>query len=402
MTLDFQRKIDSVVGSFLIGVFRVPAMVLGSLLRRNHDARVQKELVILKIRGGGSLFMALPSLLALRRAHPGVRMILICSNSVEPFARMLNCFDEFVTVNVSGLIPLLTSSLRALARCWRCDTVADLEIHSKMTTLFCLFLCARNRLGFYMAWDRWKNGLTTHALFFNESSPVYESYEHVAVTLGAQPASMVDASRHLRQGLGLPADPAHAAGATDNITPAEICLAPYTTELGREREFSATEWGKVLTARYAGVSTPVRVRLLGGPAEVPRAPEFVDALRRALPANFEVANDVGTMKLADVARFMDRVGTLYSIDGGLNHIARLLRVQIVSYWGPTDPYLRLKPIEGWTEQVYYQKIFCSPCVHVVTHPPCKGDNLCMKQHLGLPVGDILSRGWLVAKGRIGD
>ena len=52
-----------------------------------------------------------------------------------------------------------------------------------------------------------------------------------------------------------------------------------------------------------------------------------------------------------------------------------------SYWGPTDPKTRLNLLENPNEFVFYSKIACSPCVHLIDIPPCNGNNICMKQHI---------------------
>ena len=72
----------------------------------------------------------------------------------------------------------------------------------------------------------------------------------------------------------------------------------------------------------------------------------------------------------------------YSIDSGLLHIARLVGVETVSFWGPTDPATLLLPkLDGVTEEVNYSRIACSPCVHLTEIPPCRGNNICMRAHL---------------------
>ena len=60
------------------------------------------------------------------------------------------------------------------------------------------------------------------------------------------------------------------------------------------------------------------------------------------------------------------------------HAARLLRVPCASFWGPTAPATRLRPVAGLDEVVHYRPPVCSPCVHVAETPPCQGDNVCMR------------------------
>jgi ADP-heptose:LPS heptosyltransferase len=68
---------------------------------------------------------------------------------------------------------------------------------------------------------------------------------------------------------------------------------------------------------------------------------------------------------------------IWAVDSGLLHIARLLGIASRSFWGPTMPSQRLRPIEGLREQVRYRPFICSPCVQAAGRPPCGGYNLCM-------------------------
>jgi hypothetical protein len=42
---------------------------------------------------------------------------------------------------------------------------ADFEVHSRLTMVFCLLTCARNRAGFYIMASFWRRNLSTHLLF---------------------------------------------------------------------------------------------------------------------------------------------------------------------------------------------------------------------------------------------
>src|SRR3954463_6265995 len=114
MQLRTQRSIDNYVGRLLIAALRPMAMVLGAILRRDHAIRVDKEVVWIKMLGGGSLLLAMPMLLGFRRAHPDTRMVLITTTSVKPFADLIGVFDEYRIIRMDGAASLVQSGLRAL------------------------------------------------------------------------------------------------------------------------------------------------------------------------------------------------------------------------------------------------------------------------------------------------
>ena len=78
-------------------------MLLGALLRRDHELTVGDEVVWVKMLGGGSLVLAMPMLLGLRRAHPNVRMVLVTTPAVKPFAELLGVFDEYRVIDTSSV-----------------------------------------------------------------------------------------------------------------------------------------------------------------------------------------------------------------------------------------------------------------------------------------------------------
>src|SRR3954463_16019363 len=130
MQLRTQRSIDNYVGRLLIAALRPMAMVLGAILRRDHAIRVDREVVWVKMLGGGSLLLAMPMLLGFRRAYPNTRLVLITTPSVKPFAELAGLFDEYRVIEMKG-IALLTSGFRAWAKTFRADCIIDLEVHSR-------------------------------------------------------------------------------------------------------------------------------------------------------------------------------------------------------------------------------------------------------------------------------
>jgi hypothetical protein len=46
------------------------------------------------------------------------------------------------------------------------------------------------------------------------------------------------------------------------------------------------------------------------------------------------------------------------------------------------------------ETIHYRKTLCSPCIHLVSVPPCHGDNRCMKWLFASPEECRDDEGWL--------
>src|SRR4051812_10365912 len=130
MHLRTQRSIDNYVGRLLIAALRPMAMVLGAILRRDHRLRVDREVVWMKMLGGGSLLLGMPMLLGFRRAHPNTRMVLVTTSGVKPFADLIGVFDEYRIIDVSSASAVAESGGKALLQTFRTDCIVDLEVHS--------------------------------------------------------------------------------------------------------------------------------------------------------------------------------------------------------------------------------------------------------------------------------
>ena len=364
MKLRTKQRIDWVLGGALIAVLRPATLLLGRLLQRNHALFVGGSIAVVKMLGGGSLVIALPALLGLRERHPATVLTLVCTPAVEPFARTLRIFDRLVVIDDRGPLRLLATALAAWWRLFRTDTVLDLEVYSRLSTVFTTLTCARNRLGFYLESAFWRRGLHTHLIFWNRFSGSYWFYEKLAEQLGGQPASPEHCGDHLRA--GLPKSPERGERTT-------VCVGAACSEMGRERMLAPEHWRAVL----AGEERALRLVFLGAGSDREDSERIIAALREALPQH-EYENRCGELALPESLAVLAAADEFWGIDSGLLHYARLLRVRCRSWWGPTHPETRLRPINGLDERVVYRKVPCSPCIHLAETPPCGGNNVCIR------------------------
>lgn len=370
MTLQQKQRLDFHLGRLLIVLLKPLVMLAGLLLRRDHDLAPRQRIVVIKPMGGGSLVLAFPALLGLRQRYPTVRMTLVCTPATKPFGELLAVFDDLVVIEDGGLGRLVASGFRALLCCWGADTVIDFEVHSRLTTVFAACTAARNRLGFYIETAFWRRGLATHLFFFNRAAPSWRFYDQIAVSLGAAPADTAQCRTWLatRCALALP---------VPSSAPARrLALACFCSDLSAERMLTAEQWAGLIATALPEVE---EVTLFGGPGDRERAESFTAVLAARLP-RARVANACGAHSLDASIRALVTCDQLWSIDTGLLHIARLMGLPSVSFWGPTDPATLLRPIEGLVEHQHYARISCSPCVHLTEIPPCQGRNICMHIH----------------------
>jgi ADP-heptose:LPS heptosyltransferase len=372
MNLRRRLILDYYFGGLLHVLLKGPTILLGKILHRNHHLSHCSDVTIMKILGGGSLAIAYPALLALKRSGRIRRLRLLTSPGVRPFGETLGLFDEIIVIRDNSLWATAIDSLSAIRKLFHCDAIVDLEIHSRLTTVFALLTCAVNRVGFYTAISFWRKGISTHLLFCNISNGIYDNYDQLAALFGAELPTFAECSTAFRAALGL-----SAPSQTGTPRP-RIGVAPCCSGLSSERTLLPKEWVEVI-GRYmppGDSSTPVELHLFGAPSDRRGLDELGSTLRAAHP-RLETVNHAGK-KLRESVLLLDGLDRIFFIDSALLHFARMLGKSTVSFFGPTDPRVLLRPATLAPETVHYFKLSCSPCVHVSDKPPCGGNNICMR------------------------
>jgi ADP-heptose:LPS heptosyltransferase len=338
--------------------------------------------------GGGSLIIAYPALLALRKRYPQVRFIFVGAPAVRPFAELLALFDEFHDiVDDRGMWRLIWSTASALFRCARVDTIIDLEIYSQLTTIFSALTLARNRIGFYLDVAFWREGIASHLFYFNRSTSTPLYYEQVARSLDAPALSMAEARVHFLAANRLSREE-RPVGEHRRLGLGVLC-----SEIAHERQLTTEQWATLLRRKFA--TERLELNLFGSKSQMNQMLCIEQQLRQHLPG-VTINNFCGQLSLHDVAALLTEVDEFWSIDTGLLHIARLIGVPVTSFWGPTSPDRLILSTPHVCEVVFYNKIHCSPCVHNSEQPPCHGNNICMQQHTRTLSPEEVNRPWIIS------
>jgi ADP-heptose:LPS heptosyltransferase len=388
LSLHLKKKIDFVVGGMLVLVLRPAAAALGLFTRRDHALTPKGTVYFIKMLGGGSLIIAAPAILGIKQRYPGLRFGIITSPGVKPFAEVLGLFDEIHVINDGGLPALVVSAVRCLRRVFRADTIVDLEVYSRLSSVFMLLACARNRISFYTETTFWRVGISSHLLFFNRSSGTFLFYDMLARLFDGKSASVDECRARLKF-------PAPAPSPRYRIGIGHGC-----SDLSPERMLQPAHWRAVLTracARARGQGGPglgVEFCFFGVGREGALAEEIIRLVKPDLPeATF--TNLCGQLTLAETVGQLSGMREVIAIDSAVMHFARTLRVPVESYWGPTDPRTLLRPIPDLRETVHYEPPPCSPCVHLVDRAPCRGNNICIQGLFTREKRDPADLYWLV-------
>jgi len=338
--------------------------------------------------GGGSLVIAYPDLLALRALPHVRRLLLLTTPAVKQFAETLQVFDEIIAIRDNSLLLCICDAFVAWGKLFRVDAIVDLEIHSRLTTVFSLLTCAKNRIGFYTADSFWRRNISTHLIFWNVASGVYHFYDQIVHLFKGNVPSFEDAIRTFR------ASRKRAQTAVVDVAPYTLAVAPCCSGFGQERMMFETEWADVLSRKITQEKGRLQIHFLGGPSDR----EYIDKIVGLLPSHgLVVENQAGRLRLDESVDLIAAADEMVCIDSGLLHFARLLGVATTSFWGPTDPSTRLRPCYPSKDIVYYSKLPCSPCVHMAQRVPCHGFNICMRFAVNPKWPGDANAGWLACK-----
>ncbi len=360
------KRVDYYLGNFLIVILKPLVILLGFLLRRDHMLELGKEITIIKMLGGGSLVIAFPALLGLRKRYPDLTINLVTMKAITPFARSLNLFDNIIEIDDSGILSFLRTSLTTYLKAFGSDTIVDLEVYSRLSTVFSLLTCARNRAGFYLEEAFWRRGIHTHLVYFNRFSGSYHFYDKMFRLFSVSPSSVDECRSHLSRFLPEAGKPARY----------RICIGHACSGLSPERMLDAGQWEKAFLSG-TDKSIEAEVVFLGVKRDRQLASEIAERLSLHF-GNMEFINLCGETGLDKTLSILSSANEFRGIDSSLLHYARLFNIKSVSYWGPTDPAMLLREIPGLKEEINYCRVPCSPCIHVTETPPCKGDNVCIQ------------------------
>ena len=369
MNLIQLKRLDRVLGEILIYLFSPAAFLINQYIK--SYIRPKNSICVLKILGGGSLLIAYPALLAIRNQYPNKKLFLISTREVKVYADLLGIFDEIYIIDMRSMFNLLLSTFRVLRYVSRSQFFLNLEMHSKLCAFYTLASFSKERFGLFQSWNKWQKNYINNPIFYNSHTPIYVGYEQLAESIGCSQVCWELVMRSFQQVNNF----SSCGNATSNFS--RVVLAPFCSSLYKEREFSPDEWVKILP-HYLPAECK-EIIIIGGRADMDKSNQFELILVKNFP-QYLIVNKTGKTSLTEVLDEFKIISKLITIDSGINHLARLLGLPIVSFWGPSDPVLRLKNINPLIERHHYHKITCSPCVHLIDIPPCNGNNICMKIH----------------------
>lgn len=345
--------------------------LLRQLCRRDRP-RPFARILVMKFFGIGSILLASPMLRAIKEQYPEARIGFLTFAANREMVERLGLTDTIYTLRTDSLPHFALDLIRALhqIRHERYDATIDMEFFSKFSTIVTYLTRSPVRIGYFLR-QMWRGHLLTEAVYYNHYKHITEVFGALAVPLG-----VTIQDYRLQQPRLTPAEEEGACAllTTEGILPHDtvIVFNVNVSDLSLERRWSQANF--LTLARGVLAAPGVRLLFIGSRAEAP----YVAATVAQLPHDGRVINLAGKTRFAELLGVLKRCRLLITNDSGPLHLACALGVATLSFFGPETPML-YGP-RGEFDQVFYQGIYCSPCLNVfnVKTAPCRGQNLCMQ------------------------
>ncbi|KPJ69594.1 hypothetical protein AMJ44_03285 [candidate division WOR-1 bacterium DG_54_3] len=371
-----------------------PAMILlnaivysvGKVIRRDHSIKASdiKSIAIQKIVGMGSIIEFSSSLKAIKRCYPDASIIFISSLSNKDLLNLYYKYyiDNLVMIDDSSFLRLFFSTFSAILRLIskKIDLFFNLEVYSTFSTFISVFSLARNRFGFYLRSSAFRKGLDTHHIFYNQHKNIREIYGNMVNAAGCD-----DFDRNDLIKFSIPEETASKINEflIGNNIKEYILININASDLSPERRWVETNWIELIKLLIDKIGYMILLSGITSERDYLQT-EIVDNIEKKYLKH--VINIAGQFNIKEFISIIRSCALFITVDSGPYHLGMLENIKMVSLWGPENPFLYGMPKDN---QIFiYKNIYCSPCVKQTYSPPCKGNNICMKN---ISVDEILEK-----------
>jgi len=388
MQLSTMRRIDYYVGVVACFVLTLLVHVL-AWLRRRDEAVAHRGILFIELSEMGSTILASAAIRRVQERTRDARHHFVIFAKNAPSLRLLGLFDEarIFTIRSDSLLEMAADVVRFVRFCRAAeiDTVIDLELFSRISSILSMLSGATTRVGFhnYRGEGLYRGEHLTHRVHYNPYHHMSQNFMALVEALDCDPREIPQPKRVI------PVQPTPMRVGTD-----PEALEYVRGELARCHPLRP-ETRIVVVNHDAGSLLPIR----SWPVE-----RFAELVRRLLAADPDllvvlmgieearasarlIAASAGdprcvdfvgkTRTLTDVIQLFHLSALLVTNDSGPAHFATLTPIKSITLFGPETPVLYGTLGEGAVDLC--AQLACSPCLSALNHrnSPCT-DNQCLK------------------------
>ena len=378
----------------------VPACFALTIVRRvaslfSGPARPAPENVLfIELAEMGSLVLAHPAVARLRQAYPAARPHFLVFKGLKDSVVLLGHAkpEDVFTIDPSNLFTLVRDALRfmAAARRRRIDTVVNLEMFTRVSSILSFLSGAKIRAGFhgFTQPGLYIGDLLTHRVAYNPHIHTSQAFLTLVESLASDPANLplgkfrpAPIANVPKLSTG-PEARAHILNAVQQQNPNVagkrlLLINPNASPLIEIRKWPLENYVELVRRLLAD---PANACVMTGVlAERPDAQAVISQVK-----SDRIVDMTGRTSFKELIDLYNVSDLLVTNDSGPAQFAALTNIDVVVFFGPETPKL-YGPLTT-RGAVMYSGLACSPCVSAYNQrlTPC-ADNQCLKQ---IPVDTV--------------
>ncbi|MBI4452001.1 glycosyltransferase family 9 protein [Candidatus Woesearchaeota archaeon] len=387
---DTMRKVDYWLGipiCFALTIWYKLQRLLG--LKNPKYNEKPKNVLFIELAEMGSTVLAYPTIKKLKSTYPNANAHFLLFKHIDASMEILNVIpkENVLTIEVKNIFTLTRDTLKLMYTCRKkkVDTVINLEMFARYSTILGYISGARKRVGFYgyEMEGLYIGNFLTHKVIYNPH--IHTAHSFIALVRALQsPLNEAPMAKYsiLEDKLGVPKIKSDNK-AKENIwkklkeinpdvneKKKLILVNPNASKLIAIRKWPLENYAKLVKKLIE--DKDIYVVIIGVVNEKPDAEFIVDYVK-----NKRVLDLTGKTTLKELIDLFNIGKVLVTNDSGPAHFASLTNIHIIVFFGPETPEL-YKPMSA-NVTVMYSHFACSPCVSAYNQrlSPCN-NNLCLK------------------------
>jgi len=348
-----------------------------------------KKIIFLELSEMGAAILAYSAMKEARESYPDAQLYFwIFKDNVESVYTLdVIPKENVITIRTDNILILLFDTIRSLRRIRRekIDTVIDMELFSRFTSILAFFSGAKTKVGFHKFT---LEGLSRADIYTH--NVMYNPYSHISKNFLALVRSIKTAYEvpYLKTALGGTETTVPLMKLTqEDITGIWDKLKKINSAINKNNRIIVLNpgIGEFLFLRRWPVENYIELagRMLkdentfvvftGISAESEDGADGIDYLS----GNKRFINMIGRTSVKEMIALCSIASLFISHDSGAANLASLTAVNMVVLFGPETPVLYAPLKEN--KKVLYKKLACSPCFSAYNHrnSVCR-DNKCLK------------------------
>ncbi|RKX96331.1 MAG: hypothetical protein DRP84_01440 [Spirochaetes bacterium] len=381
MKIKIFRIMDYWIGIPLCFLFSSIQRLRNIIIPKRGNTHTVKSVLFIQFVEMGSAILAYRAIQTLKEKYPNITVYFwIFKENADIIYLLKNIPEEnVITVRNNNLFLFFIDTVKTLfkLRKMRIDTVIDLELFSRYSSLLGFLTGAPMRIGFYrFCMEGLYTGiLHTHKVMYNHYRHISENFLTLVDSIN-KPLSEVPMVK--------------IKGVKEKFLLPHIICSEVKNNKILSQLLDEAESGTRLILINPGLDNRLPIRCWPHNNYIELAEKIIELKnvkvilvgKGYLPESYflkfkNTVNLVNQLSISELLSLCNIASLVISHDCGLVHLASLSSIHIVALFGPETPLL-YEPLTS-NKKIFYKYFQCSPCLSAYNHRKtmCK-DNKCMQ------------------------